>query len=99
MTFLGYGIGILIIFALLYFGIDAVIHTDRYEKWVWQLIVLSRVKSSKVLGQDMDKIGEDTESIAPQEGYRIWFTRIWGGMLVALALVALCVLIAVLITE
>ena len=96
MIVLVYVFVILFIFGVLVLGIDAVVHTRRHEKWVWQLIIVSRTRSAGVLGMNTDEIEKDPDSLLPSEGFRILFTRIWGGLLIISAIAAFCVVIALL---
>lgn len=97
MTFLGYVFVIMVIIGALFLGIDAFVHTHRYEKWIWQLVIISRLQTTKAIGMDMDELGKDTESLQPSGKYRILITRIWGGLLLVIAVITLCVLIATLV--
>lgn len=97
MTFLGYVFVIMVIIGALFLGIDAFVHTHRYEKWIWQLVIISRLHTTKAIGMDMDELGKDTESLQPSGKYRILITRIWGGLLLVIAVITLCVLIATLV--
>lgn len=92
MTFLAYVFMILVIIGALFLGIDAFVHTHRYEKWIWQLAIMSRLQTTRALGMDMDEIGKDTESLQPSGKHRILITRIWGGTLLVIAVITFCVL-------
>lgn len=94
MIFLAYIFVILVIIGALFLGIDAFIHTHRYEKWIWQIAIMSRVKTTKALGMDMDELGKGAESLQPSGKYRILITRIWGGLLLVIAVITFCVLIS-----
>ena len=95
MILLAYVFMILFISGVLILGIDAIVHTHRHEKWMWQLIVVSRIRSASVFGMNIDELEKNPDSILPPESIRILFTRISGGLLIISAITAFCVLIAV----
>ena len=95
MVLLAYVLVILFISGVLILGIDAIVHTRRHEKWMWQLIVISRTRSASVFGMNADELEKDTDSVLPSESFRVLFTRIWGGLLIISAITAFCVLIAI----
>ena len=69
---------ILFISGILILGIDASVNAGRHEKWMWQLVLVSRARSANFFGMNLEELEKDPDSLLPSESVRLLFTRIWG---------------------